>query len=177
MLFKSVLAYVIILYSQIGGRIPILGAMRVELLVGSAILLVIAIKRIGTNASPSEPNGLDRAILLFFCSLVITIPTSYWPGRSVETLIQLIKLFSLYIMIVSTVDTVEKLRTFLWVYILMVGLIVGEPFVGMWTGTAQFDTHRGYPKLMGTTGLWAHPNSLGGFAAANLPVIYFLYGA
>lgn len=177
MLFRLVLLYIIIFYSQIGLRIPILGKIRIEFLVGSLILCLILLKKLERSEKPQVGSQFNYAIAFFFMSMLVTIPFSYWPGKSIETLVQILKYFSLYIMVVSTVNTQEKLKQLVWVYLMMVFLIVGEPFLGVFTGRATFGSHRGYDKLMGETGLWAHPNSLGGFASANLPFLYFLWKA
>ncbi|NKE72126.1 O-antigen ligase family protein [Candidatus Manganitrophus noduliformans] len=177
MLFRLVLLYIVIFYSQIGGRVPILGKIRIEFLVGSLALCLILMRKLDRSRKAESGNQFNYAIIFFFISMLITIPISYWPGKSIETLIRVLKYFSIYIMIVSTVDTEEKLKQFVWTYLMMVFLIVGEPFLGVITGNATFGSHRGYDRLMGATGLWAHPNSLGGFASANLPFLYFLYKA
>ena len=175
MLFYLVLSYIIIFYSQIGSRIPMLGSLRIELVFGMIILVIILLRSLNKVQQGSSPKGLNYALILFFASVLISIPTSFWGEMSVNMVIRLSKLFSIYIMIVATVDSEEKLRKFMWVYMMMVFVIVGEPFWQAITGGAQFDTHRGYEALHGATGLWAHPNSLGGFAAANLPFLYFLF--
>lgn len=175
MLFKCVLAYVVVFYSQIGIRIPLLGSLRLELVIGSLILIAMGAKRMQQVVRTNRYATLTGPIMFLFIAMAVSIPGSYWFGKSVETMIVVLKMVSLYTMIVATVDTEEKLRQFVWVYVCMVALIVGEPFIGVLTGSAIWDYHRGYPKLMGMTGLWAHPNSLGGFAAANLAFLYYLF--
>ena len=177
MLFKCVLAYVVVFYSQIGMRIPLLGSLRLELVIGSLILIAIGVSWAQQPARTDRYPSLTGSIVFLFVAMALSVPGSYWIGKSVDTMLGVLKMFSLYIMIMATVDTEAKLRQFIWVYVCMVALIVGEPFIGVFTGSALWDSHRGYPKLMGVTGLWAHPNSLGGFAAANLAILYYLFVA
>jgi|CXWL01.1.fsa_nt_gi O-antigen ligase len=177
MLFKCVLAYLVVFYSQIGLRIPLLGSLRIELILGILILVGIGVVRM-QEVGRSDRNGpLTFSIIFLFVAMALSIPGSAWKGRSVDTMFTVFKMFALYIMIIATIDTETKLRQFMWVYILMVALVVGEPFVGTFTGSALWDSHRGYPKLKGMTGLWEHPNSLGGFAAGNLAFLYYMYFA
>jgi O-antigen ligase len=177
MLFKCVLAYVVVFYSQIGARIPLLESLRPELVLGSLILIAIGTTWKQTDGAVGRTASLNGSIMFLFVAMALSIPGSYWITKSVETMVVVFKMFSLYIMIMATIDTEAKLRQFMWVYAFMVALIVGEPFIGVFTGSATWDDHRGYPKLMGMTGLWAHPNSLGGFAAANLAFLYYLFVA
>lgn len=177
MLFKCVLAYLVVFYSQIGLRFPPLGSLRIELILGVVILVWIGVIRMQEGARVDRNGSLTVAIIFLFVAMALSIPGSAWKGRSVDTMFTVFKMFSLYIMIIATIDTETKLRQFMWVYILMVALVVGEPFVGTFTGSAIWDYHRGYPKLKGMTGLWEHPNSLGGFAAGNLAFLYYMYFA
>ena len=175
MLFHLVLLYIVVFYSQIGERIPALESVRLEFVIGGVILGIILMKRLTGRPHDHTPDRLNFAIILFLASIVISIPGSYWLSNSANTFLRLLKSAAIYVMIVSTIDTEARLRKVLWIYLLMVFLIVGQPFWGMFTGSAKFETHRGYPKLLGVTGLWMHPNSLGGFAASNLAFLYFLY--
>lgn len=175
MLFNLTLAYVVIYYSQLGGRVPLLGAMRIEFLTGAAILGGVALQALQSRADRPRDGSLTGPILALFGAMVISIPTSYWISHSIGTMVGVVKAFALYLMIVATVDSEEKLRRFLWVYVAMVGLITIEPLLGTVTGTAHISSERGYDRLYGTTGLWSHPNSLGGFAATNLGLLFFLF--
>lgn len=175
MVFYGVLVYLVVFYSQIGARIPALEAMRPEFLTGGMVLAGLAFRWF-TDRRPAEvANPLAMPTVMLFAVMLLTIPISYWPGHSVDTMIQVFKYFALYLMIVGTVDDENKLRAFIWTYVAMVLLITGEPLLGLVTGSATVDTHRGYGRLMGVTGLWAHPNSLGGFAAGNLGLLYYLW--
>ncbi len=170
MLFNLVLLYVIIFYSQLGSRVPALGAIRIELLVGVLIIIGILLNRSKDKDQTSVPGKLNYAIIFFLISLTLSILTAYWTTYAVESFINILKYASLYMMIVFTVDTETRLKKFIWVYLLMVFLIVGEPFIKVLSGSSG--SHLG-----GATGLWAHYNSLGGFAAANIPFLYFLFTA
>ncbi len=175
MLFKCVLAYVVVFYSQIGMRIPLLGSLRLEFVLGSFILIALVVAKMQGVVQTDRYTSLTGSIVFLFVAMALSVPGSYWITKSVDTMLAVFKMFSLYIMIMATIDTEAKLRQFMWVYVFMVALIVGEPFIGVFTGSANWDNHRGYPKLMGATGLWAHPNSLGGFASANLAFLYYLF--
>lgn len=175
MLFYLVLAYIVVFYSQPGARVPALESLRIEFILGTVILVGIWLTRPTQPTDTPAGSRLNGAIVCLFLAMVLSMPGSHWLGRSIQTIVVVLKGFALYVMIVSTVDTERKLKQFVWVYLSMVLLIVGEPFLGMFLGTAHYDSHRGYDKLMGETGLWAHPNSLGGFAAGNLAFLYYLF--
>jgi len=170
-LFNLSLLYLFIFYSQIGGRIPILGTLRIELLVGSFLLIAIITKAVSKQII-IENNRLNRYTLLYFTILLISIPFAFVRGYALDMFIRSLKLFSIYLMIVATVTNEQKLRKFIWCYLLMISLIFIEPFT--WAIRGQgFQYNSGVMRLFGS-GLWAHPNSLGGVTVSNLPFFYFL---
>lgn len=172
LLFYGLIIYLFIFYSQIGGRIPFLGKLRIEFFWGLAFLSII-IANLLTNQLKIYSNRLNSLIIIYFLSLLVGIPFAYVKSDSLNVFIQILKFFAIYIMIVTIVDDEKKLRIFIWAYVLMISLIFVEPFTWAIRGEGlQYNS--GAMRLFGQ-GLWAHPNSLGGITVSNLPFFYFLF--
>ena len=172
-LYYCLLAYTIIFYSQIGGRIPVLGTIRIELLVGSIILILIFFK-VNNGTIKIKKNQINLAATFFLAACFITIPFAYYKTYSFEIFIRLLKFFSIYLMIIFGIDNEKQLKGFIWIYIFMIAYIFTESFFYAIQGL-HIRYNSGAMRLFGPPGLFGHPNSLGGLTAANLPFFYFLF--
>lgn len=172
LVFYWTLIYLFIFYFQLGMRIPILGTIRIELLFGSLLLTVIFIKLLSKKLSMHN-NKLNVYFATFFIFLFITIPFAYVKSHALDTFIHILKLFAIYLMIITSITDEEKLKKFLWIYVLMIALLFLEPFTYAIRGEG-FRYNSGAMRLFGY-GLWSHPNTLGGITASNLPFFYFLF--
>jgi O-antigen ligase len=172
-LYYCLLAYTIIFYSQIGGRIPVLGTIRIELLVGSIILILIFLK-VNKGTIKIKKNQINLAATFFLVACFITIPFAYYKTYSFEIFIRLLKFFSIYLMIIFGIDNEKQLKGFIWIYVLLIAYIFSESFFYAIQGM-HIRYNSGAMRLFGPPGLFGHPNSLGGVTAANLPFFYFLF--
>lgn len=166
------LAYVIIFYSQIGERIPALGVIRIELIIGLLIILLIFFK-IFKGEVRFKKNQTNTAALLFLGACLITVPFAYYMGNSVEIFIRLIKFFCIYLMIIFGISTEKDLKRFIWIYVLMISFVFTESFFYAIQGL-HIRWNSGAMRLFGPPGLFGHPNSLGGVTVASLPFFFFL---
>jgi len=174
-LFYGLLFYTIIYYSQLGSRIPALGKIRIEFLIGTLILLAaipIFLKKITHN---EEEKSILYPIYFFFGAAVISIPTTVAGYHTIDALIYLLKSFAIFIMIYAGVNTEKKLKTFIYVLLIMSGVIIVEPFFLSLSGGGRQYYGSGLIRIEAVTGLFNHPNALGGFSAGILPLTYFLF--
>ena len=174
-LFYGLLFYTAIYYSQLGSRIPALGKIRIEFLIGALILLAatpIFLKKITHN---EEEKSILYPIYFFFVAAVISIPTTVAGYNTIDWLIRLFKSFAIFIIIYTGVNTEKELRRFIFVLLIMAGIIIIEPFFLSLSGRGFGRSGLGLMRLQAVTGLFAHPNALGGFSAGILPLTYFLF--
>jgi len=169
--YYALLVYTIIFFTQIGGRIPILGAIRIELLFGAFLLFCIFLK-IFNGEFEVDSNPVNKAAFLFLLACFITIPFAYYKSYSFEVFIKLLKYFSIYIMIVYGVRTEKQLKGFVWIYVLVVAYIFTDAFSYAIRGM-HIRYNSGAMRLFGF-GIFAHPNGLGGLIAGSLPFFYYL---
>lgn len=171
-LFNLFLIYLFLFYSQIGSRIPALGAIRLEFLVG-CFLLIIVFYQLLSGGVTRPHNRLLSYIIFYFCVLILSIPFAFVRGYALEMFIRCVKFAAIFLMIVVAIDDEQKLTKFLWWYVAFIAIIYIEPFT--WAIQGQgFKYNSGAMRLCGY-GLWGHPNSLGGVTVSNLPFLYYLF--
>ena len=174
-LFYGLLLYTAIYYSQIGARIPALGKIRFELIIGVIILLVAIPELLKKITHDDEEKIILYPIYFFFAAALISIPTTVAGYHTLDSLIIFFKSFAIFIMIYAGVNTKRELRGFVYILLIMHGVIIIEPFFLSLSGSGFRDYGSGFLRLRASTGLFAHPNALGGLSAGILPVIYFLF--
>lgn len=171
-LFYGLLLYLPVFYSQIGSRIPSLEPFRLEFCIG-ALLLVIIVSKIIQKEIDLNENKFTYASILFFVLLALMIPFAFIRHRAFETYIAFSKFFAIYFMIISCIGNEKRLRIFTYVYLACISLLFVEPFILSLQGKGfQYANHM--TRLYGITGMFDHPNQLGGITAANLSFFYFL---
>ena len=176
-MYWLVLLYVIVFYTQPGSRFPMLGAIRIELLIGVVILGGVLLTKWQMLVRLTR---LNKAIFIFFSSLCFSFFGAVWThtaSHSIDVLLNIFKFFSIYIMMIGTINSERKLRLFTWVYIGSICFYYTEPFLLSLRGL-NFHYEGGMMHLMGV-GQFAHYNSLGGITASNLAFLaqlFFYYG-
>ena len=84
-LYYGLLVYTIIFYSQIAGRFPVLALLRIELLIGSILLITIIARMIHGEIDFKE-NKLNIAIFLLLLVMFVSILFAYVHSRAFTTL-------------------------------------------------------------------------------------------
>ena len=172
-LFIGLIIFILIYYFHIANRIPILRPIRIEFVVGSLCVFFSIFRIIGGRVNLNE-NRLNLYIIIFFTFVLFTIPFAYVKARTLERLIQILKFFSIYLMIVTTIDSEKKLKTFYYIYFLIISLNVLEPFILSLQGKG-FIYNNYMTRLAGPAGPFAHPNAFGMFLSSHLPFFYYSF--
>jgi putative inorganic carbon (HCO3(-)) transporter len=173
-LFYLTCLYLLVFYYQPGGRIPVLGVLRFEFLLGSGLLGVIFFMRWGhifTN------ERMTKAAILFFGALCLSFVgaiETHTASEAFGVFVQVLKHFSIYLMIVGTVDSEWKLERFVWVFLFCMAIVVGEPFLLSLRGENFYLGEGGLLRLRGV-GQFDSPNALGMNAVVLLILLYFLF--
>ena len=171
-LFLGLLVYTIIFYSQIGARFPLLGHLRIELLVGSIMLILITLEFLKGQINLHE-SSLNILACVFLLVTVITIPLAYYKTYAYQTFIRLFKVFTIYLMIITGITSEKKFKIFIYIYLSMACLLFVEPFLLSLQGKGfVYNNHMW--RLAGVTGLFAHPNSLSAITSSTFPFFYYL---
>jgi putative inorganic carbon (hco3(-)) transporter len=171
LLFWGLLVYAVAFYSQIGARIPFLGAIRFEFILGSALLLASIAKLLSGRIDLRE-SRFHLAAFLFFTFVMASVPFAYVKSRALETAIDFSKYFAIYLFIISAIDSEKRLKWFMYVYLAMVALIFVQPFILSLSGKG-FIYMAQMMRLRGVTNYFAHPNQLAMMTCENLPFFYY----
>jgi putative inorganic carbon (hco3(-)) transporter len=174
-LFYGLLLYTLIYYSQLGSRVPALGKIRIEFTVGVIILVFCIPQLIKKITHNEEEKSILYPIYFFFAAAVISIPTTVAGYHTINWLIYLFKSFAIFIMIYVGVNTEKELKVFIYLLLFNAGIIIIEAFLLSLSGTGLRYGESGILRLGADTGLFEHPNALGGFCAGILPLVYFLF--
>lgn len=78
--FNLYLIFVLSFFLRIPSRLPILGALRIDLLLIMAIFIMILIAK----PSPQDRSNLSKYLLMIICYVVITLPLVTWPGSVIS---------------------------------------------------------------------------------------------
>lgn len=167
--------YVFIWYMQIGDRFGILGAIRIEFIVGS-LLIILSLMAVSQPATTTvnHYSGLIRAIVIFYLILIIYTFCSYNSQHSQTVFFDRVLKFSMFTLFIGALVRNEaELKLVLLGYFLAMFKIIQEGLVGGIGGGLVWE-NQGIPRLHGVTKMYVHPNSLSGLAVSALPFFIFL---
>ena len=168
-LFYGLLIYTVLFFSQLGSRIPALGAIRIEFIVGTA-MLILCIPSFMTQIRSEDDNKIIFPLLWFTAAIFISIPTTVAGYNTIAMLIHFLKQLAVFFMIMVAVKTEKQFKIYILVLVFALGYIILEAFV-----IRPMHNSSGLMRLNAVTKLFAHPNALGGLAAALLPILYYLF--
>lgn len=169
-LLYGLLIYTIIYYLQIGSRIPALGAIRIEFIIGVS-MVVLCLVSFYSNLEPDEEVArLLVPIYVFIVSAIVSIPTTVAGFNTINMLIFFFKSFAVFFMIMAAIKTEKGMKAYIYVLVFMMAFILIEAKI-----TGKMHDSSGLMRLNAVTLLYAHPNALGGLGAAVLPLLYYLF--
>jgi O-antigen ligase len=163
--------FIIAWYLQLGLRVDLLGAIRLEFILG-AFLSFFAITTL-LNEKKSTP--LQGPILFFFSVLAFYTLFSYDRSQSWTIFYERVVKFSmLAAFLAAFIRTEWALKMAVGAFLLAMMKMGQEGLVGWLSGSMVWQ-NQGIPRLHGSTPLYRHPNSFSGMAVGCLPFIYYFY--
>lgn len=166
------LAFIVFRYLEGGERIPALGAIRLEFILGlglSVIGVVMYLRR-----KPVVPIPSLTWALLLVVWIALFIPLSIAPGLSWQTFVdRVVKFMMVAILIAAFVTNPTLLRWFLAAYLLAFAKMTQEGIHGVITGSLMWE-NQGIMRLHGPSGSYLHPNTFAGTQLITLPFLYHL---
>lgn len=170
--FWLFLFFIVQMYLQLSYRIPSLGAIRFEFILG-ALLTVFAIHESSRTEWTPAPKLRTFVALLFLCML-IQVPLSVAPAYSWGIFVDRAYKFALMgFFIAAFVRSPNALRWFLAAFLFACIRMSFEGLIGSITGSMIWE-NQGVPRLHGATPIYMHPNSFAGMALGTLPFITYL---
>ena len=173
--FVGLLAYALLLIIQPGELVPVLGALHVERIVGALTLLGILLEMYRSHQAILMDRSTQTRWLWFLTiAILLSIPSSIWPGRSVSTLIEMLKIVALYIMIVRLLTSRTRLRVFVGLYICLIMYLGLSSLIAYFKGELLFS--QGIDRAVGLTSAGGGANELGTTMAVTVPLLLHLMG-
>lgn len=174
--FRVYLVFIVSWFLHLGSRIPILGALRIDLLL-VLFLLTASSSRARTTTHPGDVTSRILKFLMIY--ILASLPFVEWPGSVLKSgLPNFIKAIVFYFFTVKLVINEESLRRFIIVFLGCMCFRVLEPLylhitTGYW-GEAAYMGGEWLDRLCGAPSDVIGANGLAFVILTVLPFLYFL---
>ncbi len=181
MLFYLYLIYIISFFSHLPARIPILGTIRFEVILGLLIIVLLLInkKKSGDNQSLRNDNT-GKILNIFIIYILLTLPFVEWPGSVIFTnSINYIKIIVFYYFTRSIIDTERRFIIFIITFMAVQSFRIFEPLYlhitsGYWGSFASMANWEFMNRLSGSPYDWVNPNGLAFVITSVIPFYHYL---
>jgi O-antigen ligase len=156
--YAALLAFTLILLLAPQHRFPVLATLRIALLSGVLAIVAHVWNRWALGLPLARPARETRLVFLLLVWTLVGLPFSYWPGGSVELLLDLyLKALVVFWLIGNVVDTLPRLRGMAWTLTLLsIPLAAGG--ISNYLSDVTVSTH---DRILGyDSGLTRNPNDL-----------------
>lgn len=177
------LLYTFSFFIQLPERLPFLGLIRFDFILGIILLIISALTLSLRHSNQSYPRVNTTFLvtgLIFFAILII--PAVQWPGSVLrQGLPNFLKSIVFYIFAVIFITDESKLKKFFNLYFILLLFIILEPlFYYLKDGRLGYVDYsmgtEGFSRLAGTTSkVGGSPNGLASVVAITFPFIFFLF--
>ncbi len=183
--FNVFCVFVVSYFLHFAARIPLLGVLRVDILLAAMVTLAILFAPKQGRAGKAPPQsavaeGINRALVILLGYIVLTLPFVEYTGSVLRHGFEpFLKSVCFYFFIVATVDTPKKLRTFLFLYVGCQVFRVLEPLWmhvmdGYWGSNASMEGWVTMDRLSGSPYDIINPNGLGFLVVTILPLVHYV---
>lgn len=181
--YFMLLIYTMSFFLKLPERIPVLGALRFDFIIGSILVLIAFFKILSQN----QNRGINEiSSTLVFTAIVayiiLTLPFVRWPGTVLRFgLIDFFKSAVFYIFTIAFITDQKKLKTYVFLYFILLLFIVLEPlYLYIAHGRLGYVDYSmggdGFFRLSGTTNkVGGNPNGLASVIAILMAFIFFYY--
>jgi len=151
--FWAVVAFTVILVLVPQQYLPILGALRINMLVGVFAIAAFMFRK-APPGSASMPLEL-RIVLGIICCGALSVPVSYWPTASLFVFIDFLKVLAVFWLLGQVVSSVPRLRIMFWTLALLCVPLAKTTVSNYLAGEFEGSRVQGYSNNMA-----ANPNDL-----------------
>lgn len=172
------LTFVVARYMQWGARRDILATIRLEFLLGIALIASCVFLLQATPIPLHRLPGAKRVIKgisLLFVAMIVQLPFAADPSiASTVFWDRVFKFAMLTLFIAVLVRSPRSMRWFLAAFLFACFYVTLESARGAFTGGLIWE-NQGVMRLHGAVPIYAHPNSLAGVAMGVIPFVVFLF--
>lgn len=170
--FRALLAFMAVLLFRPQDQLPFLDPLHLADLTGAVAFIALVAGRMSRGLPATRTTPEVIGVLAFSAVMILTIPTSYWPGGSLDVFRnQFGKIVLIFLVIVNTLTTRERIEKYITV------VVLGGSYVGV---RAVFDYARGVNLVEGGRvsgsigGLFGNPNDMALNMVTFLPLAIVL---
>jgi probable O-glycosylation ligase (exosortase A-associated) len=172
--FFGFFLYLTIYIMRPGERLPALGAIRLELLIGVFLLAVIALSDALKGSSIRFPKDrVTKILLLFIGVMILGFVFSEWKSGSFDIVFKFIKIYILYYFIVVMADRDKRFQYVFWFVVLFTSGVGIEAAFQYFSG--NYRINQGIMRIGGSTSYGEHANSLAMYMATTIPMLLYIF--
>ena len=161
-------------YIVLGARRDWLAAIRLEFLLGSALIIVAVALASGQGFQYSRSRGIIAGISLLFVAMLVQLPFAADPPRAEFIMNERVMKFAVLTLLIAVfVHSPRMMEWFLLTFLFACLYVTQESVRGLISGSLVWE-NQGVQRLHGAVRMYAHPNSLAGLALGTVPFIAFL---
>lgn len=179
MAFYLYLLFTISWFLHLSARYPVLGAIRIDLLLVALIAILIVLNK-SDNAKQITSNSSYKILLVLTAYAIVTVPLVEWPGSVIKFgLPNFIRAVVFYYFTAFLVTSEKKLKIFLAIFLSCQTIRVIEPVYlhiteGYWGSIASMADWQYMSRLSGAPNDIVNPNGLAFIIDSILPFSYYL---
>lgn len=171
--YWGLLAYLVVflvrpqeIWTTFGGHLPIEKTLAISVLIATIVSPKI---RAHNKVVFSSMSG---AILAFTTVIFMSVPLALWRGGALDTAMEFAKIAIVFFLITQLCDTPQRIRIFIWVYLLCHLWLAGSTIYSYYTDPAYI--RMGIQRAKALTLTMGDPNSVAASLAFSIPFALML---
>lgn len=175
--FALYMFYMLSFFLRLPSRLPVLGALRIDLLLVATIFLLIITAKI----KGQEKSNISKYILTLFIYSIVVLPFTTWPGSVIgKGIPEFIKAAIFFLFTYKLVLNEQRLKVLIYIFIFANTFRVIEPLYlnitqDYWGSKTSFGWDQ-VNRLSGSPADTINANGLAFVIASILPFYHYLFG-
>jgi probable O-glycosylation ligase (exosortase A-associated) len=170
--YLGLLFYLTVFLLRPGELFPSLAPLHLERIVGALVFVVMLLHiKLKHGQFRIIQDRINYCFLLLFGAVLLSVPTAFWKSASVGQSIEFAKIAIFYFLIIGLVESERKLKTFVWLFVLLISYLAFDSLRLYMLGEAVVKID--IVRATGTNSAADNYNSLAATLVSTLPFLYF----
>ncbi len=176
--YRLYLLFIVSFFLHLTARIPLLGTLRFDLVLIASIFTMLLLNK-PVNIIEKNESDTSKILKILMFYIIISLPFTQWPGSVLWNGIpNLIKAIVFYYFTVSLITTEERLKKFLFVFIVCQTIRIIEPLYlhitqGYWGAFTFMGAGEMMDRLSGAPSDIINPNGLAFVITSVIPFYHY----
>jgi len=168
--FLGLVLYAALFLVRPGELYPSLAGLHIERIVGVVTLAAMFFSSYRKEGKLFlDGSRQTQLLVLLLAAFYCSVPSSYWPSRSLGRVVEFLKIIAFYVMIVQLVDSRKRLRILLAEYLILIAVIGYTSLRAYFAG--ELMVAQGIERAVGVTSAGGNPNALGATLGSTVPLL------